>query len=298
MRGSGPSGGVIQAASLSPLLNSYTIDPGPPKRIVVPRASELPAPMEVTVAGTLLSKQYISLHAKTGKRATKLAANGGAYYVEPGDGDIHFCLGAEPLAPGITCELQGGAPWVGLFNQSRGSAVTVDGLFRCLFEHPGFSPGDDAHIFEVHPVRAVQIAGTPHSFGVAIPDQKSIHTWDKPHPLNQQDSQVKVSYDAPRDTLTFTGMEGEDENYVQVSGGVSAINLVPGGRAPSSFTIDSPQVGHPLEVYCLQGTNAALQLSKLASKKATLVGLRNIDLGQAMKNRYVIDLLGIDIQPA
>ena len=93
-------------------------------------------------------------------------------------------------------------------------------------------------------------------------------------------------------------MEGEDENFVRISGGVSAINLGPGGRAPSSFTIDSPQVGHPLEVYCLQGTNAALQLSKLASKKATLVGLRNIDLGQAKKISDVIALLWIDIQRA
>ena len=265
---------------------------------MVPEASRLAQLQYVSVAGTLLNKQYITLDPNSGTRSTKLAPNGGAYFVEPGDGDLHFCVGGAALQPAIACELQGAAPWVSMFNQARGQAATVAGFFRCLFEHPGFDPLDDAHIFELHPVRAVVLGGKPQAFDVAIPDQKSIHTWDSPYPLSQQDSQVTVRYDAGTDTLTFEGMQGKDENYVSVSGKVSNINLNANSQAPASFALDSPQVGHPLTVYCLQGTNAARQLRGLTSQSVSMVGLRNIDLPQALKGSYVIGLLGVDIQQA
>src|SRR5437879_3130011 len=45
-----------------------------------------------------------------------------------------------------------------------GSQITVSGFFRCMFEHPGFRAIDDAHVFEIHPVRAVSFGGSIRSF--------------------------------------------------------------------------------------------------------------------------------------
>ena len=45
------------------------------------------------------------------------------------------------------------------------------------------------------------------------------------------------------DTLTFTKMEGQDENYVHVAGLVSQVK-VSTTVAPSQFTFTSPDIGH------------------------------------------------------
>lgn len=286
---------TLTAAELAPIVNGYTIREGPPKAIVVPSASKLAALQDVTVDGTLLKKQTIKVASATGKRTVSLGANGGAYGIEA-DGDLHFCLGTKPLQPHITCELQHAAAWLPTFQNAAGQSVTATGLFRCLFEHPGFAVDDDAHVFEIHPVRAVTLAGKSQTFDVDLPDPASIHTWLSPHPLNLQDERIRVSYDRGKDTLTFTNMDGQDENYVRVPGAVSHI-AIGMGSAPSTFTLDSGDVGHSLQVLALSGTRAARQLAALTTTSATLVGLRSIDLGQALAGKYVIRLLAIDIQP-
>ena len=205
-----------------------------------------------------------------------LAAGGGNYPKPGADGDLHFCLGVKQLQPHISCELQNAKAWIPLFNKSLGTKITVSGFFRCMFEHPGFRHNDDAHIFEIHPVRAIVIGGTLRSFDVDIPDQQSIHTWTDPHPLNNQDHRVKVKYDKAKDTLMFTDMDGQDENYVQVSGTVSQVKLNGGGDTPASFTFDSTENGEPLKAYCLQGTSAARQLGQLGAGSISMVALRNI----------------------
>lgn len=285
------------AATLAPLLNAYTIRSGPPKAIVVPKASALTGFRDLTVDGTLLKKQIITLDPTTDQRIVALGANDGAYRIEA-DGDLHFCLGTRRLEPHITCELQNAAAWLSTFQGAVGQAITVGGFFRCLFEHPGFEPRDDAHIFEIHPVRAVSLSGELLAFNVDIPEQKSIHTWTMPHDLNQQDNRIRVTYDRGKDTLTFVGMDGLDENYVRVGGTVSNIHLNASGPAPATFTLTSPEIGHPIQGLCLQGTTAARELRQLQAPKVTLVALRNIDLTQALANRYVISLLAIDLQPA
>ncbi len=285
---------MIPATSLAPLVNAYSIRAGPPKAIIVPRASSLAILEDVTVGGTLLAKQVISLNPTTGQRTVSPGANGGKYGIEA-DGDLHFCVGGRALSPHITCELQHAAAWLATFQAGGGTAVSAGGWFRCLFEHPGFAANDDAHIFEIHPVRAVSLAGVAQTFDVGLPDPTSIHTWTSPHPLNDQDGRIRVAYDRAADTLTFTDMDGTDENYVSVPGAVSNMS-VGTGTAPSTCTISSPDVGHPLEVIAMQGTRAARQLAALTSTNVTLVGLRNIDLRQALAGRYVINLLAIDIQ--
>ena len=286
---------MLSAGQLAPLLNGYTVSHGPPRTIIVPKASSLAGLEDITVSGTLLRKQFVTLDRKTGKRTAALAAAGGRYITQSADGDLHFCLGVKQLQPHIACELQNAKAWLATFNQGIGTGIVVSGFFRCLFEHPGFNPKDDAHIFEVHPVRAVSLSGRLHAFNVDIPEQKSIHTWTAPHPLNAQDARIKVHYDKAKDTLTFSDMDGQDENYVRVQGSVSQIRLNTSGGAPASFTFASPDIGHPLRAYCLQGTAAARQLRQLAKPEITMIALRNIDLAQALKNRYVISLLVIDI---
>jgi hypothetical protein len=287
---------MIPASSLAPLLNGYTIDPGPPKQIVVPKASQLASLQDTTVGGTLLKKQVIALSAATGLRTVSLGANGGAYHIEA-DGDLHFCLGVRPLEPHITCEVQHATPWLATFQGSIGQPVTAGGLFRCLFEHPGFDANDDAHVFEIHPVYAASLAGKSVPFDVGLPDPGSIHTWLSPRPLNVQDDKIRVAYDGSRDALTFTNMDGQDENYVRVPGIMSHVQPGPGGTTPASFTLTSPDIGHPIQVLVLSETNAANQLKHLTTASVVLVALRGIDLSQALSGRYVIRLLAIDLQP-
>src|SRR5947207_1051316 len=245
----------VDASELAPLVNGFTIDPRY-QTIIIPNVSQLADLQDVTVTGKLLKKQFVQLDKKTNKRTARLSAGGGVYKSESGDGDLHFCLGTRQLQPHIACELQNGKAWVSAFNDAVGGQISVSGFFRCLFEHPGFRTNDDAHIFEIHPVRAVDLGNGIQSFDVDVPDQKAIHTWIDPHPLNDQDDRIQIAYDETQDTLTFTGMSGRDENYVQVPGAVSATDLKAAGGAPASFTLTSDDIGHPIRVLCLQGTSA------------------------------------------
>jgi hypothetical protein len=251
---------------------------------------------DITVTGRLLKKQLVALDPRINKRKATVAVGGGGYTTQSGDGDLHFCIGTTQLKPHIACELQSAKPYLGIFNQAIDTNIAVGGFFRCLFEHPGFRSNDDAHIFEIHPVRAATLDGHINTFSVGIPDQQSIHTWTNPHPLSVQDNHIKVNYDKSTDTLTFTGMDGQDENYVHVAGHISLVRLS-STTAPTRFSFTSPDIGHSVDGICLQGTTAAGQLAALRGNRASLVALRNIDLAKALKGKYVISLLAIDIQP-
>jgi hypothetical protein len=62
--------------------------------------------------------------------------------------------------------------------------------------------------------------------------------------------------------------------------------------------LTSPDIGHPIKVNSLQNTRATGQLAQLKTSKVSMIGLRNIDITEAIKGKYVINLLAIDIQPA
>src|SRR5437867_9109859 len=194
-----PRSGMFTAAKLAPILNDYTATPGATKTMAVPHASTFEGLQEVTVSGQLLPKQVVALDLKTGTRTASQLGDG-SYNPSP-DGDIHVCLGTKPGQVHIACEVQNAKAWAATFNKSIGQQIVVTGFFRSLFEHPGFRSNDDAHIFEVHPVRAVTIAGNVIPFDVDIPDQASIHTWKSPHDLNVQDGKIQVAANAARDTL-------------------------------------------------------------------------------------------------
>jgi hypothetical protein len=284
----------MTAAQLAPLVNAYTLAAGPPRTITVPNASVLAQLQDITVSGQLLNKQTVAYDLKTNKRTV---SGSGGYTKQEKDGDLHFCLGVKQGQPHIACELQNAAAWIATFNAARGKAISVSGFFRCLFEHPGFQANDDSHIFEIHPVRAVNIGGAIQAFNVDKPVQTETHTWKLPHDLNQQDSKIQVKYDKAKDTLTFSNMDGRDENYIDIAGTISNIRLSTNPPNPSRCTFTSPDIGHSLEMIALHGTSAERQLSQFtAGANAKTTVLRNIDLGAALKNQYLINLLAIDIQ--
>ena len=290
-----PANGALTAANLAPLVNGYTVRRGAQKAIIVPHASKMSNLQDVTVSGTLLKKQLVTLTG-TNQRTAHLAANQGAYGIES-DGDLHFDLGTQQLKPHVACELQNAKDWLTTFQKSVGAALVVSGFFRCLFEHPGFATNDDAHIFEIHPVRAVSLNGKMQAFDVDIPDQPSIRTWSKPHPLNAQDDKIQAKYDSQTDTLTFTGMEGKDENYVSVAGQITGIALNANSSAPATFNFSSPEIGKTLKGLALKGTTAVKQLAALGPNATVqMIALRNIDLARALQNSYEINLLAIDIK--
>ncbi len=286
---------AVPASTLGPLVNGYTIRAGPPKSTVVPGASSLASLRDVAVSGTLLKKQVIAIDPRTEKRTVSLGAKGGTCRFEA-DGDLHFCLGVNQLQPHNTCEVQHAAAWLSTFQGSVGQPIVATGFLRCLFEHPGFRPNDDAHIFAIQPVYRVRLTGQSPNFEV-LPDPGSIHTWLSPHPLNLQDEKIRVTYDEKADSLTFTNMDGQDENYVRVPGTMGQVLPRSGGVVHDSFTLTSPDIGHPIQVFVLEGTNAAAQMGQLAAADIVLVALRGIEITQALAGKYVIRLLAVDIQP-
>jgi hypothetical protein len=285
---------VLDAATLSDLVNGYTVDPGPPRKISIPNASKLAALRDVTVSGTLLHKQFAQLDPVSNQRTYTQ----GSYQVST-DGDLHFCLGTADGHPHIACELQNARAFVPTFTEAIGESISVSGFFRCLFEHPGFSANDDAHVFEIHPVRAVALGGGAiQAFGVDKPDPASIHSWTLPHNLSDQDNRITVNYQAGTDTLVFTGMDGKDENYIQIEGTISDIRDDPTSLAPAEFTFTADPIGHDINVFALEGTNAIGELRQIGAATVTMVGLRNIDLQAALQGQYVINMLAIDLQQA
>src|SRR5213594_1229955 len=289
------SGKALNSSDLASQVNAFTISDGRNKRITVPGASKFAQLQEISITGKLLPKQFIAIDPKTNKRTVSADPNG--YTINPNDGDLHLDIGPASLQPHITCELQAATRFLSTFKPAMGQQITIGGFFRCLFEHPGFGAGDDGHIFEIHPVTLAIVAGKTLSFEIGMPDQQSIHAWTSPHTLNVQDKKIQVSYDQTRDTLTFSGMDGNDENYVKVAGTVSQVQPNNTG-GPATFLLSSPEIGHTVSVLCLQSSRARKQLIALKGSKVSMVGLRNIDLAEALKSRYTINLLGIDIQAA
>jgi hypothetical protein len=277
---------------LAALINDYTITKQARNNQIVMRHISILAKLrDVTVAGILIHKQLASIDAN-GKRTYSPPQ---PYGIE-GDGDVHFSLGTKENAAHVPCEVQHGHDYLATINSTIGKQVVVSGFFRCLFEHPGFAAHVDAHICEIHPVRALQLPTGTLTFDVARPDAPAIHPW-RPT-VNTQDAAVQVTYDDRTDTATFDKVHGMDTNYVQVSGTLNSIDLKKTSPEPAQCTFTSPDIAAgPIDVFCLKGTNAAGQLELLKKgAQVDLLGLRNIDLTQVMKNRYVINMLGIDIQ--
>ncbi len=283
------------AAALAQMINDYAIQTQPGNsKVIMKHASVVSKLRDVTMRGVLIHKQLTHIGAN-GQRSYD-PPQGTPYSVQANDGDIHFCLGTKENAEHVPCELQHGHNYLATINGAIGKPIVVSGFFRCLFEHPGLNRTQDAHIFEIHPVRAIDIGNGTLTFDVAKPDAPSIHPWTPS--VNTADRAVKVTYDTASDSLTFEHVKGMDMNYVAVSGTVQNIDLKPNSSEPSQFRFTSPDISAgAVDVFCLKGTAAAAQLELLKDGgRVDLTGLRNIDVAWAMRNKYVINLLGIDIQ--
>jgi hypothetical protein len=290
--GPGPAGLPKDAAALAGMINDYSIvkQPGNNK-IVMRHISVLAQLRDVSVPGTLIHKQLVQIGAGGQRSYTP-----GTVYGIEADGDVHISLGTKENAPHVPCEIQHGHDYLARINGMIGQQMVVSGFFRCLFEHPGFAANVDAHICEIHPVRAMQLSSGTLTFDVARPDPQAIRAW-RPA-VNTQDAAVKVTYDQASDTATFEKVHGMDTNYVQMSGTIDNIDLKKLTPEPAQCTFTSPDIAaSPITVFCLKGTNAAGQLEQIKNGATVdLLGLRNIDLTEVMQDRYVINLLGIDIR--
>ena len=296
-RGSGPSKGplVEHAVRLCPLLNSYVVQSGPAETIVLQRASRIVGVEQVTVSGRLLKYQIAHVDPKTGRRRIVLGPERGKYFVRE-DGSLRFCLGVKQFQSHISCELIEGAAWALLLNKAIGQKITVSGFLHFLFDEPGYQATEDTHLFQIHPVRALNLGGSLLSFDSAAPASAAVHDWTSE--LSERDDRIRVQYWKGSDMLVFSNVGRREQRYVRVSGRVQNIKSNLNRNRAAWFTFNSPQIGKSVRVSWLQGTNATSQLRNLKSENVSMVALRNVDLDEALKDRYAIRLLAIDIRPA
>jgi hypothetical protein len=285
---------LTNAVRLAPLLNRYLVQAGSPTTIVIPQASQLARIQETTVRGILLKNQMINWDPRTLRRRVALGKRGGRYALEA-NGSLAFCVGVKELQPHVVCRIQDAAAWLLCVNQSIGKRVSVGGFLRCSFGRAGLTSSDNVHIFEIHPVCAVEIGGELCSCELTVP-VSTVQDWASE--LNRLDERRQVRYWEGSDMLVFSNVEPEEEQYVRLAGQASDITLNISTNHPAWFILKSSDVARQVKVTCLQGTRAAHQLRNLNSPRVTVVGLRSIDLARAMEERYRINLLVIDIQPA
>ena len=262
---------------------------GGKKIITVPFASKIAALSMVEVTGgKLLPKQGVTYDLMTGTRKV-VAVSGGKYKITANDGDLHFCVGTTGLH--VPCEIQAADGQQNTYNSRVGKSCDVTGFFRCLFEHPGFRSNDDAHIFELHPVRSVNLGGWQLDYELLAPDNP--HPWGSS--LNNPATTAK--YHSATDEIVFTGAKGMDTNYVTLRGRISGFRDVPNsGKAHATLASSALGTGGQITMVFLKGTQAYSD-AKAKSDGALIdvLGLRNIDLGAALKDRYEINLLTINV---
>jgi len=158
----------------------------------------------------------------------------------------------------------------------------------------GFNDHNNAHIFEIHPVRTLEIDGELHSMEPSVPISL-IRDWTPQ--LNELDERREVRYWKGRDALVFSNVEIESNTYVWISGRASEITLNNSTNRPAWFILNSPQLQRQVKVTCVQGTRAARRLRDLGSSWVSVIGLRSIDLPRALEDRYRINLIAIDVEP-
>ncbi len=259
---------VTNTIRFAPLLNHYSIKSGTSKSIVIPEASRLAKIQESTVRGILLRNQLVEMRML--KRRLLIGKRGGQYLPRE-DGSLEFCLGVRSLQPHIVCRLHDASPWLLRFNEAIGRRISVGGFLRCSFNHPGFGVHENAHVFEIHPVRTVEIDGELQSFELNVPNS-AVQDWTAE--LNEIDERRQVQYWKGSDTLEFSHVEVEKHEYVGVTGHVCDIKLNLSTGRPAWFILTSTDIARQVKVTCLQGTRVARQLRDLTSTQITVIGLR------------------------
>lgn len=283
---------TISIADLLKYTSGYVLGTSAGKRtITVPFASKLADVTMVQVTGgKLLPKQGVTYNLSSGKRTVK-GVSGGKYQITANDGDLHFCVGTSGGKPHIPCEIQAADGQQNTYNSRIGKACDVTGFFRCLFEHPGFRSNDDAHIFELHPVRSVNLGGWQLDYELLAPDN--------PHPWGSSLNNPKttVVYRKAQDQLTFTDANAMDTNYVTLKGRIGGFaDIANTGQAHARLTSSALGTDGKIKMVFLKGTQAYSDArGKNNGAIVNVLGLRNIDLQAALQNRYEINLLMISV---
>lgn len=158
---------LTNAFRLAALLNGYLVTAGPPKAITIPKASELAKIQEITVRGILLRSQLMMWNARIMKRQLSIGKHGGRYKLED-DSSLEFCLGVKSLQPHVVCRLPDATAYLPALQSGNRAENCGHRFLRCSFSKSGFVPQDNAHIFEIRPVRTVEIDGELHSFELDV----------------------------------------------------------------------------------------------------------------------------------
>jgi hypothetical protein len=127
---------------------------------------------------------------------------------------------------------------------------------------------ENAHIFEIHPVRTLEIDGELHSVELIAPTF-SIQDWIRE--LRSLGERCKVRYWKGSDTFVFSHVDVEEQHYVRVAGSVSDLTLNASTNRPAWFMLENAEIGRQMQVTCLQGTRAVRQLRDLDSTKISLI---------------------------
>src|SRR5215467_14187645 len=107
------------------------------------------------------------------------------------------------MQPYVVCRLQCAAAWLVRFNQAIGKRISISGFLRCAFDKAGFSRDDNAHVFEIHPVRMVEIDGELHGIELDVPTA-SVKDWNDD--LNNVDEQRQLRYWKGSDRFVFSNI--------------------------------------------------------------------------------------------
>jgi hypothetical protein len=226
---------------------------------MIPNASRLAKIQGITIRGTVLRPQTAHWDPRT-LRQRLVSGRSKDRYIQLHDGSLSFFIGVKSLQPHVTCVMSDGEAVLSQIN-SVGAKVTITGFLRSSFEYPGLESTDNARIFEVNPIRTLEVDGEVWTFDLSHPSL--VRNW--PAELNEADERRKVQYWKGRDTFVFSNIGTEERGFFRVTGEVHDIKLNNGTSRPAWFVLNKGNATRQIRVTCLQGTRPARALRTLKS---------------------------------
>lgn len=244
---------------------------------------------------------------------------------EKGDSDVHFNLSPSPSAPEsfLVCEIQNATQDLhrkplleAMNNQAR---VRVKGIFRMFLEHI-HQIDASPHIFEVHPVGQVQIAGQSPLAEVEMdaPNKEkwkkndSIHriaikndgsvTFEEENVTKIEDSQARVNANYDGTDLTFRkknakGFANIRLNYISTRGffrTLPGVQFVDGRPYIFELQVSLNKNSRKIKAVVVPDTPAYPIAKDFHSNpptvKLTVVALRSLELLELFNSNYQIML--------
>jgi hypothetical protein len=181
---------ITNCVRLAPMLSKYILNAGPPSTVMIPNASRLSKIQEVTIRGTVLRKQ----NSHWDPSALRLRISSGRssdHYTLRNDGSLEFCIGVKPSQPHVNYVLlNDGSALLSSVN-FPGTRITVSGFLRCSLGTSGLEAMGNARIFELNPIRSVEIDGEVQTFDLSC-SEALVRDWTLA--LNEVDERRTVQY--------------------------------------------------------------------------------------------------------